>query len=107
MESTRLKKARETVAFLESRRSGWEPLWRDIAEYVVPYKGRFGSASSREPDRGERRGGRIIDSTATRAVRVLAAGMQGGAYIARAPVVPAASGGPRSHGVRPGARVAG
>lgn len=78
MESTRLKKARETVAFLESRRSGWEPLWRDIAEYVVPYKGRFGSASSREPDRGERRGGRIIDSTATRAVRVLAAGMQGG-----------------------------
>lgn len=78
MESSRLKQARETVAFLEAQRSGWESQWRDIAEYVVPRKGRFSGKGSWEPDNGDRRGNKIIDSTATRAVRVLAAGMQGG-----------------------------
>ncbi|MFV0347299.1 MAG: portal protein [Halodesulfovibrio sp.] len=78
MESTRLKKARETHSFLESQRTSWESHWREIAEYIVPRKGRFTGSSQHEADSGERRGGRIIDATATRAVRVLAAGMQGG-----------------------------
>lgn len=78
MESSRLKQVRETVSFLESQRTGWEHQWRDIADYVVPRKGRFGSAATWETESGQRRGGKIIDATATRAVRVLAAGMQGG-----------------------------
>ncbi len=77
MESDRLKQARETVAFLETQRAGWEAQWQDIAEYVLPRKGRFGGTAASDAG-GERRGGRIIDATATRAVRVLAAGMQGG-----------------------------
>lgn len=80
MESQRLTQARETVSVLESQRTVWEEYWRDIAEYVVPRKGRFSASGPAGASGGasERRGAKIIDSTATRAVRILAAGMQGG-----------------------------
>ncbi len=78
MESDKLKQAREAVGFLETQRSGWEAHWRDIADYIVPRRGRFGGMALWHTENGERRGGRIMDATATRAVRVLAAGMQGG-----------------------------
>ncbi|EGY26476.1 hypothetical protein DA2_1212 [Desulfovibrio sp. A2] len=81
MTSQRLRDAREAVGFLERQRSPWDEAWRDIAVYVLPRRGRMhGRDPLRAPasDQQDARGGRVIDATATRAVRILAAGMQGG-----------------------------
>lgn len=91
MTSQRLRDAREAVDFLERQRSPWEEAWRDIAAYVLPRRGRMhgrdplgapasgaGAGPSSAPGSSDTRGGRVIDATATRAVRILAAGMQGG-----------------------------
>lgn len=91
MTSQRLRDAREAVDFLERQRSPWEEAWRDIAAYVLPRRGRMhgrdplgapasasGGGPSSVPGTSDTRGGRVIDATATRAVRILAAGMQGG-----------------------------
>jgi len=81
MTSQRLRDAREAVDFLERQRSPWDEAWRDIAAYVLPRRGRMhGRDPLRAPasDQQDTRGGRVIDATATRAVRILAAGMQGG-----------------------------
>ncbi len=63
------------LARLREERRSWEGHWRDISEYILPRKGRFDT--DRDND-GSPRGGRIVDSTATRALRILAAGLQGG-----------------------------
>jgi hypothetical protein len=62
---------------LKSQREDWENEWEDIRDFILPRTGRF------EPDLapGQEESGRyskILDGTATRALRVLAAGMQGG-----------------------------
>lgn len=60
---------------LETERSSWVSHWRDISEHLLPRTGRF-IASDR--NRGDKRHNRILDSTGTRALRVLAAGMMAG-----------------------------
>lgn len=78
MQSYRLKEAMQTVQFLENSRFDWEEQWKAIAEYIVPRKGWFTGQPVSGGSYGRARNGKIIDGTATRAVRVLAAGMQGG-----------------------------
>ena len=60
---------------LTSERSSWIPHWREISDNILPRTGRF-LASDR--NRGEKRHNTIYDSTGTRALRVLAAGMMAG-----------------------------
>jgi hypothetical protein len=60
---------------LKSERSSWDTHWREISDYLLPRSGRF-YVSDR--NRGGRRHNNIYDSTGTRALRVLAAGMMAG-----------------------------
>lgn len=60
---------------LETERSSWVSHWRDISEHLLPRTGRFITS---DRNRGDKRHNRILDSTGTRALRVLAAGMMAG-----------------------------
>lgn len=60
---------------LRQERSSWDAHWREISEYLLPRSGRF-LVSDR--NKGGRRHRAIYDSTGTRALRTLAAGMMGG-----------------------------
>lgn len=64
-------------AALKQQRTEWESHWQDIHEYVLPYRGFF-TALGDIPNQGEKRNSKIIDGTATRSLRILAAGMQSG-----------------------------
>ena len=61
---------------LKSERSSWVAHWKEISDYVLPRNGRFFIT---DRDRGQRRHNNIYDSTGTRALRVLGAGLMGGA----------------------------
>lgn len=75
MSQSLLKTVRNTSAFLEAQRQDWEPAWRDVSQYVVPHKGAFSFSGSGGSARFSTK---IIDGTASRAIRILAAGMQSG-----------------------------
>ncbi|MCT4536306.1 portal protein [Halodesulfovibrio sp.] len=75
MSQSLLKTVRNTSAFLEAQRQDWEPAWRDVSQYVVPHKGVFSFSGS---GGSARFSSKIIDGTASRAIRILAAGMQSG-----------------------------
>jgi hypothetical protein len=62
------------LAALEDIRRPWMDAWADIAEYVLPGRGRFAADGQGPSPRGEK----IIDATATRALGLLASGLQGG-----------------------------
>lgn len=62
-------------AALKSERSSWVSHWTEISDYLLPRSGRFVST---DRNRGEKRHNNIYDSTATRALRTLAAGMMSG-----------------------------
>jgi len=72
-----LEKLNLTVSELESDRNPWIPLFQDIQEYLLPDRGLFTTAGQ-QPNSGDRHGAAIYDGTATRSLRILAAGMQGG-----------------------------
>ena len=60
---------------LLSERSSWLAHWRDLSEYILPRRSRFLSS---ERNVGGKKHAAIINGTATRAARVLAAGMMAG-----------------------------
>ncbi|MDZ4056821.1 MAG: portal protein [Polynucleobacter sp.] len=60
---------------LKAERSSWYTHWREISDYLLPRSGRF-FVSDR--NKGTRRHNNIYDSTGTRSLRVLAAGMMAG-----------------------------
>jgi hypothetical protein len=61
---------------LENDRSSWRSHWMELSDYLIPRRGRFLFTS--QDDRGKKRGGKIIDSTGTQALRTMAAGMMSG-----------------------------
>lgn len=61
---------------LFTERATWMPQWREISQYLMPRTGRF---LLTDQNKGDKRYNSIIDSTGTRAVRVLAAGLMAGA----------------------------
>ncbi len=71
---TREKLLRRHAA-LKAERAGWFGHWRDISEHLLPRAGRYFTS---DRNRGEKRHQKILDSTGTRALRVLAAGMMAG-----------------------------
>jgi hypothetical protein len=60
---------------LKSERASWLSHWKEISDYMLPRSGRF---FIQDRDKGWRRHNNIYDSTGTRALRVLAAGMMAG-----------------------------
>ena len=60
---------------LKSERATWWSHWKEISDYLLPRNGRF---FIQDRDKGWRRHNNIYDSTGTRALRVLAAGMMAG-----------------------------
>ena len=64
---------------LRSERSSWVPRWQKINKVLLPFSGRyFGTNLQQERNRGDKSFGSILDSTATRALRILAAGLMSG-----------------------------
>lgn len=53
----------------------WEEHWREISRFIIPRNGRF---LDNEHNDGSKRNQDILDSTGTRALRILAAGMMAG-----------------------------
>jgi len=64
-------------AFLKKQRDDWVEEWIDIRNYVMPHTGMF-EEDGDQPNDGASRYDFILDGTATRSMRVLGAGMQGG-----------------------------
>jgi hypothetical protein len=60
---------------LKTERATWLNRWRDITEYLLPFAGRY---FVQDRNRGDKSFNSIYDSTATRALRILAAGMMAG-----------------------------
>ncbi len=61
---------------LKNERSSWDSHCKEVAEYLLPRSGRF---FVEDRNRGGKRYNNIYDSTATRALNTLAAGMMSGA----------------------------
>ena len=76
MEKTPLRQRLEQrLGALQTERTDWEPHWRDLAELILPRRARF---LTTERNRGKAINTRIVDGTATLAVRTLASGMMSG-----------------------------
>lgn len=60
---------------LRTERQSWISQWQDISQYLLPRSGRYVLTDT---NKGDRRHGKIIDSTGTRALRVLSAGLMAG-----------------------------
>ena len=60
---------------LRNERESWMSHWKEISDYLLPRSGRFFVT---DRNRGDKRHNSIYDSTGTRALRVLAAGMMAG-----------------------------
>lgn len=57
---------------LKQERASWVPHWQEISDHLLPRSGRF---FVQDHNRGEKRYNKINDSTGTKALRTLAAGM--------------------------------
>lgn len=57
---------------LKQERASWVPHWQEISDYLLPRSGRF---FTQDRNNGQKRHNNIYDSTGTRALRTLAAGM--------------------------------
>ena len=60
---------------LDYERQSFKSHWQDLADYITPRRARFFVTDA---NRGERKNQKIIDSTATLAVRTLSSGMMSG-----------------------------
>lgn len=76
-ENEELKEYRERLGALEKERDTWVDHWQEITDYILPRKGEYLTKGA-IPNQGKKKHSKIVDGTASRALRVLAAGMQGG-----------------------------
>lgn len=65
-----------TLQSMKNERASWDPHWAELSAYMLPRSGRFFSHTANQ---GGRSHNNIYDNTATRAVRVLGAGLMSGA----------------------------
>lgn len=77
MDAERLKDLHERLQHLRSQREEWDEHWKDIRDYLMPFKGRF-IGDGEKPGEDISRMGEIVDSTASRSVRVLVSGLHSG-----------------------------
>lgn len=69
------RRAEARLQELQFARETFKAHWKDLAEYVKPRRGRWFIS---DVNRGDRRNQKIVDSTATIALRTLSAGMMSG-----------------------------
>ena len=60
---------------LQSERSSWISHWRELSDYLMPRSARFYKS---DRNKGTKKHNQIFDNTASRALRVLSAGMMSG-----------------------------
>lgn len=60
---------------LRNERESWMPHWKEISDYLLPRSGRF---FVEDRNKGGKRHNNIYDSTGTKSLRILAAGMMAG-----------------------------
>ena len=75
MQDQRRQKQLQRWASLKNERSSWMTHWREISDHLLPRSGRF---LATDRNQGGKRHSNIYDSTGTRALRVLAAGLMAG-----------------------------
>lgn len=69
------KQLRKRWAALLNERASWDAHWREISEHLLPRSGRFLSS---DRNNGKKKHHSIYDSTGTRALRILSAGLMSG-----------------------------
>lgn len=74
-EQTPIQKALSRKQAIWTERSSWMTHWQELSEYQQPRAGRF---LVTDRNRGQKRHNLIYDNTATKALRVLAAGLMSG-----------------------------
>lgn len=72
---TKREQFNRRLASLKTERSSFIEHWRDLSDYILPRQSRFVVT---DRNRGDRRNSKIVDNTATLAVRTLASGMMSG-----------------------------
>ncbi len=72
---TKRQRFERRLTQLKAERWNWEKHWRDLSDYIQPWRGRFVTSDVNEGTRANRR---IIDNTGTLALRTLASGMMAG-----------------------------
>jgi len=75
MKETQRSKFVRRWADIKNERSTYFGHWEELSEYILPRRGRF--LASKRND-GSKKNGKIVDSTATMAIRTLSAGMMSG-----------------------------
>ncbi|WP_347989484.1 portal protein [Methylomonas sp. AM2-LC] len=75
MDSNQVRLLNQRYQALKDERASWWPQWASISKYITPRSGRYFLT---DRNKGWRRDNSIYDNTATRALRVLAAGMMSG-----------------------------
>lgn len=75
MQDERVRRVMRRFRELEKERRTWEAQWQEISRVMLPAKGKWTEESH---NKGYKRHGHIVDSTALYALRILAAGMHGG-----------------------------
>lgn len=75
-EKTQREKLNFRLSALDSEFSSWKAHGKELSDYYLPRSGRF---FVEDRNNGQRRHNNIYDSTGTRALRVLGAGLMGGA----------------------------
>ena len=76
-EAEELQRNLELVRAMENVRASWEDTWREIRDYIYPHSGLALDCDGGNIE-GCKRYSKVLDSYPEKAVRVLAAGMQGG-----------------------------
>lgn len=79
MATTLIGKYKKRYQSLYDDASSWRTHWKDIADYMIPIKGRYlsGTTGDQHND-GQKKHQKIINGKATDALDILAAGLQGG-----------------------------
>jgi len=75
MEQTQKEQVIKRLGQLKSDRATWFAHWQEITAYLLPRNGRY---FRQDHNKGWRRHNNIYDSTGTRALRTLSAGLMGG-----------------------------
>lgn len=79
MSDTPIGQMKDWFAQLSRERETWMPHWREVKDFVVPWRGRYLSGTSdSEVDDGGTKDKKIINPAATQALQILASGMQSG-----------------------------
>ena len=74
-EQTKREKQNARLSALTTERSSFVPHWKELSDYLLPRSGRFFTT---DRNSGTKRHNLIYDSTGTKAVRTLGAGLLGG-----------------------------